>query len=156
MPRFPRSRSFGALLSPFVKAGCLAVLCLGLTTAVAADPLSEFYSCSNTFDSSLGTCLSTYHSCMGAATTNPQRQQCAFDFDDCGSGSVNSYSSCLGGMEDEISVCDQAREAETQCIIDLATCQGTAAEEPDAEGFAISCESIYVECLNASGIWQCE
>lgn len=138
--------------------GCLTVLiCPCLTvTAVAADPLTDFYNCSNTFDSDLSACLSTYSSCLGSATTAQERQQCAFTFDDCGSEGVHDYSECLGGMEDEIDQCDQARAAENQCYLEYAMCQDTAAEEPEAEEFAASCESVVGDCLNASGIWNCE
>lgn len=134
--------------------GCLIFVSYSdLIQTASADELDDFYNCDNDFDTDFEDCVDDYYECMSSAQTPQEENQCELSYSSCGGTAVNNYSSCISDVSLEPYICSTRHQAANACASTYNAC--LAINPIPEEAFEL-CGVPYMECVDATEIWECQ
>lgn len=127
--------------------------------AVLADNIFEIDSCNNEFDSDMSSCDAAYGLCMAGCSDEPCRTACGLSRASCYSNATSDYGDCLNDVVFEMEMCPNAPEAAALCDAAFTGCEAAAMgieDEQEANALVADCMYTHYQCLQKSGLWQCQ
>ena len=175
-----RSRLLWRIGVVFILAGGVFLFGYG-DNVVLADNVYEIDSCNSSFDTHMGSCDDAYWTCDTICFLLDQGPECnlacQFDRADCygnvitgsplhdrtGHNSLayegDGLSGCLNDVVFQMEMCPNAEEAASLCDAAFTGCEAAALgieDEQDANSLVAGCMYTQYQCLQKSGLWQCQ